>query len=429
MPSDNTSHGEIAVPALRGSFGDWTYYGALLSLAEIAKRVSFADEVHKSKSLSDMIQRLLKGGPGGGRAKDIAAYLKTEKERFFNSLVVAVYGGQPEWIPIRIEKPALDMPKPPDDDGVLGTLQLSGSELLFAVDGQHRLAGMKKLSADQPDGKRPAALDDQVSVLFIAHRTDNIERTRRLFTTLNKTAVPVSKMERILLDENDAMAITARRLVEEHAYFREPRIAMNHTNNLGVDEKIALTTIGNLYDVLLEIFLTTTGKRRKELEYRRPTTAELDKYYAGVVKYFTSLSGIDAALDEYFAADSEEELQKVCKKHRNRKGGSVLMRPIGLFLVTEIAMSLMSRGHRWKKVVAHLPLRLNEPPYKGTIWSSQSTIDPKRYALCRDMLMYMYGDPAVSKESLKKKISDVTKKKAENVVLPKRIAISNWKAA
>src|SRR5688500_5253383 len=102
MPSDDRhTSNPITLPALRGSFGDCTYYSALLPLADVADRVSFADEIHANKSLSDLIQRSLKGGPAGGGAKDIAAYLRNEEERFFNSLVIAVYGGRPEWFPVR----------------------------------------------------------------------------------------------------------------------------------------------------------------------------------------------------------------------------------------------------------------------------------------------------------------------------------------
>jgi DNA sulfur modification protein DndB len=163
---------------------------------------------------------------------------------------------------------------------VLGVLHLGGEEKLFAVDGQHRLAGMKRFLDEQSKVPRKAgqssAIDDLVSILVVAHRVDRKVRTRRLFTTLNKTAVPVSKMERIALDENDVMAITARKLVEEHDWFRTPRIAMHHTNNLGREEGVALTTIGNLYDVLRMLFVSLGDAKKKELEFIRPSDEKLE---------------------------------------------------------------------------------------------------------------------------------------------------------
>ena len=82
---------KIVLPALRGIMGDWIYYSCLMDLPEISRRVSYADEIHNNKQLSDMIQRRLKAG----RSSEIAKYLETQSERFFNSLVIATYGGQP----------------------------------------------------------------------------------------------------------------------------------------------------------------------------------------------------------------------------------------------------------------------------------------------------------------------------------------------
>ena len=48
-----------------------------------------------------------------------------------------------------------------------------------------------------------------------------MERTRRLFTTLNRYAKPVKKSEIIALDEDDIIAIITRELVEKYPLFRE----------------------------------------------------------------------------------------------------------------------------------------------------------------------------------------------------------------
>ena len=99
----------------------------------------------------------------------------------------------------------------------LGFLTLRGDENLFALDGQHRLAGIKKAIKDGID-QDPY---DDLSVIFVAHQTTKkgLERTRRLFTTLNKTARPVSKGDIVALDEDDAMAICVRWLIEKTNLF------------------------------------------------------------------------------------------------------------------------------------------------------------------------------------------------------------------
>ena len=57
------------------------------------------------------------------------------------------------------------------------------------MDGQHRLAGIKRAIRG-----RMTDSEDEVSVIFLGHKntTDGLEATRRLFTTLNKTANPIA---------------------------------------------------------------------------------------------------------------------------------------------------------------------------------------------------------------------------------------------
>lgn len=418
MPSKNQpAEHSLALPALRGTFGDWTYYSAVVPLPELAERVAFANEIHTNAELSKLIQRSLKGN----RAVDIANYLATQPERFFNSLVIALYGGTPEWVPLDIKGDSSAGRELGTRSESLGVLQLSGTEKLFAVDGQHRLAGMKRFIEGRKELGTlgdPSAESDLVSVLFVAHRTDRIERTRRLFTTLNKTAVPVSKMERISLDENDVSAIVARRLVEEHAWFSGPRIAMHHTNNLGRDEGVALTTIGNLYDVLKALFLHSSGSSKRDLEYNRPPDDELEKYFKQAVKYFEVVASIEPALKEYFRSDDPRE---VCQIYRTNSGGSVYFRPLGLALMTDVAIRLKEdKGAAWIQWMKALPRQLEQTPFRGTMWSHRNTIDPKQRVLCRDLLLHMCDVSAATVGELRSKYSAVL---GEETQLPRRVRI------
>ena len=89
----STNLREIVLPALRGIMGDWVYYSCLMDLNELSSRVRYAKEVHDHEALSEMIQRRL----DGQRSAEIADYLKTQPQRFFNSLVLATYDGSPNW--------------------------------------------------------------------------------------------------------------------------------------------------------------------------------------------------------------------------------------------------------------------------------------------------------------------------------------------
>lgn len=54
----------------------------------------------------------------------------------FNALVLAVYDGNPEWSELDVEV---------EDYRTfsVGVLELTGDEIIFPVDGQHRVAGIK----------------------------------------------------------------------------------------------------------------------------------------------------------------------------------------------------------------------------------------------------------------------------------------------
>ena len=72
---------KLTLPTLRAKMGDWIYYVTIMTFEEISKRVSMADEIHKNKGLKTLIQREVRD-----RTKGIVEYLKTQDQRFFNSL-------------------------------------------------------------------------------------------------------------------------------------------------------------------------------------------------------------------------------------------------------------------------------------------------------------------------------------------------------
>ena len=378
-------------PALRGLFGDWVYYSCLMSMEDVAARLSYAEDIHKSQKLSDMIQRKLKGG----RSKDIAAYLLREDQRFFNSLVVAIYGGDPAWHGFSDFRPQtedinlLDVPTEAEDS--VGFLSFSGDEAIFAIDGQHRYAGMKEALR-----KKPALGRDDVSLILIAHQNTPVgqERTRRLFTTLNKTAVAVGKGEVIALDENDVMAIVTRHLVQNSARFNEARIRFSQSENLPKDAD-ELTTIGNLYDILKIIFSSSLGFTNKpaELRFIRPNDKDLKKYISLAEKCFRGLAKAFPPLGDYFAA-SAASAPAIVRKHRRGNGGHLLFRPIGLRLVAEVVVESVKSGETLKKAltsVEKLPVELSKEPYKGVIWLPNGKMNPGSRALCRSLLLHMLG--------------------------------------
>ena len=385
------------LPALRGVMGNWVFYSCLMKLGDLSSRVRFADEVHPHRALSEMIQRSI----DDTRTQEIAEYIREQPQRFFNSIVVAVYDGEPNWQALsnvrnRETNPLLENLQSDTIESV-GFLTLRGDEQLFAVDGQHRLSGIKAIVEEGFED----AIDDEVSVIFVAHQKSpaGLERTRRLFTTLNKEGRPVTKGDIIALDEDDVMAICTRRFIEETELFHGNRIAFVQSNNVPTANFECLTTIGNLYDVLTILFTQANFPLRKskhDLETRRPDKGILDQYFDYATEYFLHLREQFSEIDEFFLA---VETTAVVRKYRGRHGGSALYRPIGLDIFTQIitrSTNKMPLGEA-VELAARLPRELHMAPYSGLMWNQgNETIISRNKVLVREILCYMIGTNGLS---------------------------------
>ena len=396
------SRGKLILPALRGIMGDRVYYSTLMRFKELACRVSYADEVHAHNSLSDMIQRELESR----RSREIAEYLENQPERFFNSLVVATYRGDPNWHSLsNIRNKNTNESLDDMTDAIVesvGFLTLDGNEKLFAVDGQHRLAGIKQFMKNRLKDER----SDEVSVIFVAHEesSDGLERTRRLFTTLNKTARPVSKGGIIALDEDDVMAICVRRLVEETRLFSGDKIAFVAGNNLPVRNTNSLTTIGNLYDVLGILFSaadTDLKKSKSELKRIRPSDKELERYFQLATDFFREMVDNFAELRAFFEAENPDV---IVKRHRGTDYDSALFRPIGLDIFAQIMAKLTTQRRinvpEAIRLSAKLPRTLSDMPYEGLMWdASTKRVTNANKVTLREVLLYMLGATTTMSES------------------------------
>jgi DNA sulfur modification protein DndB len=414
-------HAALVLPAIRGRFGDWIYYSCLMPIDELGNRVSYAEEIHKDKALSQLIQRSLEGP----RSKHIVDYLKT-KERFFNSLVLATYGGSPDWLEVgdfRANTDPTILKQIPDFAlDAMGFLRLNGSEKMFAIDGQHRLAGIKRATEE-----KLSFGGDQLPVILVGHKKSEagLRRTRRLFTTLNKTAVPVRKRDIIALDEDDAMAIIARRLVETNPSFKDPKIAVIASSNIPVGNRVCLTTISSLYDILKLLFMHEIGQRTdRSLRFNRPSDERLDSYEKLAVDYFTAVGKAFKPVNDLLKSNDPS---KVTGAYRGPQGGHLLFRPIGLDSFTRSAIEFSRQGHLSivdaVQAIKNIPTDLATAPYRNVIWSSsRHTMLPAGKTLGRDLIRYMVGLPVDEDRLLiQYRIALQVEEDDESIRLPRKI--------
>ena len=363
----------ITFPALRCAMGDWFYYVAFMRFSDVAQWIKRTDQIHRSKKLRDMIQRELTP-----RATPIADYLIEQEERFFNAIVVGVYGGAPQWYPLEIEDSPIHGPAGLDEDSrrSIGLLMLDGSEKLFAIDGQHRVEAIKQALQREPD-----LGDEEISVIFVAHGIDEKgrTRTRRLFSTLNRYAKPVSKGEIVALDEDDAFAIVTRRLVEDFSLLKsgfEDKsgfVRFKKTTPLPTGDQTSLTSILALYDITETIHVPfLDGKKRREmkrLKLRRPPERVLDAIFDEQSLYWGLLKEHIPEYQELFKSKPEEE---VAGKYRTQEGGHLMFRPAGQKAFARAVRIAMDRGEKMEGAVIALssvPMDLNAPPWQHVLWN------------------------------------------------------------
>ena len=280
---------ELKLPALRGIIGDWVYYVTLLPFREVPNRIYRNDEIHETKELQDWLQRELTD-----RSEDIAEYLATQEQRFFNGVVIGVYGGDPQWYPLSLRPSTHLNPISVDEDVEvgMGILELSGDEKLFAIDGQHRVEGVKRL-VDRIGEEAFEAMPDGLCAIFVAHKKSpaGVERTRRLFTTLNQHAKPVSLTELIILDEDDIVAITCRRLIEKHPLFTEGKISLQKQKAINTTDRRSFTSVVALYQSMdTYLSINYTPKRGwKKFKLVRPDEKVVKQYVSRASRFWDNL--------------------------------------------------------------------------------------------------------------------------------------------
>lgn len=414
-------NGPLFLPALQGEFGDWTYYSALMNLSDLVARVGYAREIQSNDKLSDLMQRAL---DDKGRGADIAAYLETTEARFFNSLVVGVQGGQPSWHPFGLSTslPNHDLGEVVErDQDLVGYLELRGDETLFALDGQHRLSGIRQALADGQD-----IGDEKVSVLFVSHMPTEagVRRTRGLFISLNKRVVPVKRRDIIILDEVDLPAIITRQLLDDHPWFCRGQVDFDRFGNALPASSAAWTTIGNFYDINNAVIHSIVDKRDatelKEAERNRLSDDRIAFYKAGVIDFYKRLGTLDPILKSALESKGPAD---ICRAARSADEPHLLFRPIGMKIVVKMA-SEFRKSNDLKttfKELGRIPIRLDQKPFSETIWDpDRGTMNGRGESLATRLLAYMLG-LAAPDEKLKQSYADWRGLERSQVRLPNRL--------
>ena len=414
---------EILLPSLRASMGDWIYYVTLMSFSEIANRVRPAQEIHSHKGLKDLLQRTLTD-----RSSTISEYLCSQKQRFFNAIIAGIYMGEPSWYPVTVGgNENISTEELPDlVKESIGVLSLSGAESIFAIDGQHRVEGIRAALKE-----KEKLSNEEQTVIFVAHRNTKPgkERTRRLFSTLNRYAKPVTLSEIIAIDEDDVVAISTRELLEVHPLFsKQDVIHVSKTKTVPRHNKRCLTSIHSLYESLDTILFSSEdvkkGKKNK-IKKIRPSDDLLKEYYEKAARYWDLMIKYFPPLQELLENSISND---IASKYRNADGGHLLFRPVGIASLTKAIRLLLDEGFQLNSIIAKLSeinMYLDSEPWKGLLWEptlKRMIMQKKNQNIATILLLYMTGVDIssfkVSESKLKVEYAAALGRDATEVSLP-----------
>lgn len=390
----------LNIPAIRGILGDIVYYTSSFTFKQIAERVKKIDqELHTSTSLKDQLQRSLTKN-----YESITDYILSQKEHFFNALVLAVYDGDPVWNEIEVGFKG-------EDYYNMGFLRLNGEEKIFPVDGQHRVEGIKDAIK-----KSPELEDETIAVILIGHHKDKegMEKTRRIFSTLNRYAKPVSTGDIIALDEDDTVAIVTRNMLESFPLFMNENISDEKKTKAIVEKDTkSFTSLIKLYETNKIVYKYYTSFRDntkrihssteidKFLKFR-PKQEDIDDFEKYLTEFWELFINSFEGMKEYVASTEKD----AAAKYRNRENGGLLyFRPVAL---PQLVTAILETCFRSKVTLSdsmsaysQLEMCISKAPWVKVLWDAESrTMIMKNKTLVHPLLMFMYARSVLNAKEL-----------------------------
>jgi DNA sulfur modification protein DndB len=251
---------------------------------------------------------------------------------------LAVYDGDPLWTEVRYEI---------NDETYynIGLLELSGTEKIFPVDGQHRVEGIKAATLQNAEIE-----NETISVMLIGHNNtpEGRERSRRIFSTLNRYVKPVRLGDIIALDEDDIVAIATRELLESYPLFTGNKIKASNSKSIPANDKAAFTSLMTLYDchiALLNVFLSElnnrnyTAKQLKDYLKYRPDESVIANFTNYLVNFWNGMRSAFSEIEIFTQTNSNNAAEEM---RSQTTGGNLFFRPIGLLPFVESIAKIKS---------------------------------------------------------------------------------------
>lgn len=431
-----------------------------VSLEWLAQRVRFATELPMFKEYRDpetgrvrldretatMVQQR---EPNWTRQFPMALYLaKRRRHKFPPVLLVATQDwvdepSSDQWDSLkRALKDSVNI-QALDSLGRYVDLHLTEKDLLYAIDGQHRLMAIKGLTELLNNGKLFARddkgrerslsitideiveqsrgdvsrsdlqqlLSERIGIEIIPAvmkgetRLQALRRVRSIFVHVNRTAVPLTSGEIAVLDEDDGFAVAARLVAFSHPLFKD-RVHLKK-GNLPISSE-DLTTL----ETLVAIAKKYLGQFPDYADWKpdsktemaiRPEEESLDSGYTKLTEYFSALAEIPSY---------KRVLQGRSPREFREDEGNLLFRPMAQIALAEALGSLVSgKQRKLSNLVETLAAKENEgmlnymdpaTPWHVVVYDpNRKTMERKASAqtMCTRLLIHVLGGGTPDEEA------------------------------
>lgn len=384
------------LPAIRSHVGDWNYYVTTLTFNEVASLIKDPDEIHERKQLSTWIQRVAIEE----HSDAIANYILQTEQRFLGALIIGIYDGDPTWAPLDVSFKTNVLHATADQKekitGKLGFLKLTGGEKMFAIDGQHRVAGIKTAIQELADDD--LIRQEEVAAIFVGHNASTSAgkiRTRRLFTTVNKKAKRISLASIIALDEDNGFAVATRKLIDSHWLFEDSRkhISYTSTGSIQASDPKTITSVVGLYEIVKELY---GPYGRKDFESDRPSEEDIDSFTDSCMDYLNELLKQVPEYKQVFVAKKSN-----ANDFRSESVNHLLFRPAGQRVFARATSLLVERGDSMKAAIAILrkvDLDLFNSIWEHLLWDPiNELMVTNKLLMAETQLLLKAGQPARTK--------------------------------
>lgn len=338
-----------AAPAIRSKMGNTTYYMTRLTGRELANSVRPVRESEKwtTDSIDERIQREL---DEKRVLRELVPYLAKHPDRFWGSIIVLAEANKLDFEPVT---DIVDGIPRAYQDSVqsIGFLTQLGGELI-ALDGQHRLFATSATitSGDDLGPFQREVNDDEMSVIVIEF--ESAEKTRRIFSKVNRHAKPTGRSDNILLSEDDGFAIVSRMLLDPG---RDAPLAKVHDDDGSAREIVNwksttltrtmrhMTTISVVYDTVKHI-LINAGFSEDDWDEKknpiRPRDEELETAYEIAARWWEDIiEHTDVLRDIRNGTLDIDDIRKI--RFDNDDHRTLLLRPVGqIALVRGVTMAM-----------------------------------------------------------------------------------------